>query len=578
MATALEPTVLDGLKDRRAEISTEWDKLIEDREGQRQEFEARLNDEDESKRPSDEDRDAYKQAEEEFRSASKTFEDEYKQFDERIGTLEGKAQRLKVSAEASRGHDTDRVEGEPFVYRQDNAHEVSYYRDLISTERSLKGQLTPDGGWGPAEERIHKHGQMMEKVIEERAAQTERESTRQIEDAEGEFRQGMGIRKRGFDASPFERRALEQRVNPSRAPGAGGEFSPPLWLVDDFAPALRAGRVISNLCRNMPIPPGTDVVKVPRIKLGAEVAPQLADNAGVASRDIESETIEAPFKTLAGQEDVAIQLIEQSPGQIFDRVVQEDLLADYHLKVDQNVSYGQGLNYTTLNAGTIRGLFPGTEWKAGHRESTKGVSPQVLIGAMGANWSHIAKERFSTEGVHHVINPAFGAYLASATDAASETGRLVINSTDIPNFNTSGETPPVNPAEGYFMKTTLGPDVYISANIPPVLPQAQSATPASILAASNKAATELIGSGAEAFSYLLSAKFDDVWFFESDLRVRVLPEVLSGTLQIRFQVYAYIGLLVRYGPSVQFAGGTPFKVGTSFAAAPTEPALAGYAY
>src|SRR6202020_554995 len=310
----------------------------------------------------------------------------------------------------------------------------------------------------------------------------------------------------------------------------------------------------------------------------AEVAPQLADNAGVASRDIESETIEAPFKTLAGQEDVAIQLIEQSPGQVFDRVVQEDLLADYHLKVDQNVSYGQGLNYTTLNAGTIRGLFPGTGWGAGHRESTVAVSPQVLIGAMGANWSHIAKERFSTANVHHVLNPAFGAYLGSATDGTSESGRLLVNATDIPNFNTSGLTPPENPAEGYFMRTTLGPDVYISANIPPVLPQAQSATPASILAASNKAATAVIESGAEAFSYLLSAKFDDVWFFESDLRVRVLPEVLSGTLQIRFQVYAYIGLLVRYGPSLQFAGGTPFKVGTSFSAAPTEPKLAGYAF
>lgn len=576
MSTATEPTVLDGLKDRRGEISTEWDALIDTREKERTEFEARTKDEDEAKRPSDEERDAYALAEEEFRTESKEFERQYGELDERIGVLEGKAKRSKVAEEHTPA--VERVT-EPQVYRKDNAHELSYFRDLIGTERSLRGRVAPEGGWGAAEERLSKHGKMMEDVIEVREKKATRDAEREIEDAEGEFRQGMGIRQRGFDASPFEKRALEQRVNPSRAPGAGGEFAPPLWLVeDDFVPALRAGRVVSNLCRQMTIPPGTDVVKVPRIKLGAEVAPQLADNAGVASRDIESETIEAPFKTLAGQEDVAIQLIEQSPGQVFDRVVQEDLLADYHLKVDQNVSYGQGLNYTTLNAGTIRGLFPGTEWKAGARESSSALTPQVLVGAMGANWSHIAKERFSTANVHHVLNPAFGAYLASATDGASETGRLVINATDIPNFNTSGQTPPENPAEGYFMKTTLGPDVYISANIPPVLPQAQSATPASILAAANKGATSLISSGAEAFSYLLTAKFDDVWFFESDLRVRVLPEVLSGTLQIRFQVYAYIGLLVRYGPSVQFAGGTPFKVGTSFGAAPTEPKLAGYAF
>jgi hypothetical protein len=576
MATATEPTVLDGLKDQRAKISADWDTLIEDRETARQEFEARLNDEDETKHPTDEERDAYNQAEEEFRTNSKSFEDEYGQFNERILTLEGKAERRKVAEEHSV---TVEKVTEPQVYRADNAHDISYFRDLIGTERSLRGRYQPEGGWGAAEERLRKHGKMMEEVVEVREAKAKRDAEIQIEQAEGEFRSDMGIRQRGFEASPFEKRALENRANPSRQPGAGGEFVPPLWLVEnDFIPALRASRVISNLCRNMPVPPGTDVVKLPKIKLGAEVAPQLADNAGVASRDIETETVEAPIKTLAGQEDVAIQLIEQSPGQVFDRVVQEDLLADYHLKVDQNVSYGQGLNFTSLNAGTIRGLFPGTGWGAGHRESTKAISPQVLIGAMGANWSHIAKERFSTEGVHHVINPAFGAFLASATDGATETGRLVINAESIPNFNTSGLTPPVNPAEGYFMKTTLGPDVYISPNVPPVLPQAQSGTPASILAASNKAATEVISAGTEAFSYLLSAKFDDVWFFESDLRVRVLPEVLSGTLQIRFQVYAYIGLLVRYGPSLQFAGGTPFKVGTSFGAAPTEPALAGYAY
>jgi hypothetical protein len=40
-ATA-EPTVLDGLKDDRNKVSAEWDELIEGREKERQEFEARL--------------------------------------------------------------------------------------------------------------------------------------------------------------------------------------------------------------------------------------------------------------------------------------------------------------------------------------------------------------------------------------------------------------------------------------------------------------------------------------------------------------------------------------------------------
>lgn len=588
MATATEPTVLDGLKGQRADISTKWDELIDSREKARTEFEARMNDDDESKRPTDEERDAFKLAEEEYRAANDDMERQFNELNARVDTLTKRAERRKVADSHESGLEFDRIESmkEPFVYRQDNANEFSYFRDLIGSERSWRGRITPDGGWNAADERLQRHGKMMEETVEVREKAAQRAAEDQIHAAEREFRTSIGMGGE-LTSSPFERRAFEQRANPSRAPGAGGEFVPPLWLVEnDFIPALRAGRVISPLCRNMPVPLGTDTIKLPKIKLGAEVAPQLQDNAGVASRDIETEYVEAAVKTLAGQEDVAIQLIEQSPGQVFDRVVQEDLLADYHLKVDQNVSYGQGLNASTLNAGTIKGLFPslGTganEWKAGHRESTTAISPQVLIAAMGANWSHVAKERFNTQNVHHVINPAFGAYLASATDGESEKGRLLINASDFPNFNISGELASDTAPEGFLFKTPLGPSVFQSANIPPILPSANSSktgSAAEIIAASNKAAEALITSGTEAFSYCLTAKFDDVWFFESDLRARVLPEVVSGTLQIRFQVYAYIALLVRYGPSLQFAGGKPFKVGTSFTSAPTEPALGGYAF
>jgi hypothetical protein len=55
-----------------------------------------------------------------------------------------------------------------------------------------------------------------------------------------------------------------------------------------------------------------------------------------------------------------------------------------------------------------------------------------------------------------------------------------------------------------------------------------------------------------------------VWFFESDLRMRVLPEVSSGTLQVRYQVFAYVGSLVRYGQSLALAFGKPFEPPTAF--------------
>ena len=556
-------SVLDEVRQRLNTAQGELDSLIEDRETAIAEFEK-------IEEPTDEQNREFDEAGLDFRAKSEVLRKDISAFEGRVSDLEGVEKRRQ---EASTVTVSDRAQiREPHVYRQDNANEISYYKDLLVTS-PLSRDLAPRG----AAERMERHAKQGEERMEAAATRERREAEVGVEEAEREFRQSMGIRG-SLEESPFE-----QRVNPSRETGKGGEFVPPLWLVeDDFIPQLRAGRTIPGLCRNMPVPPGTDTIKLPKVKVGTEVAPQLMDNAGVASRDIETTYVEAAVKTLAGQEDVAIQLIEQSPGQVFDRVVQEDLVADYNLQVARNVSYGQGTNYTTLNAGTIKGLFPVANWAAGHRKSTKTLAeaPAAPLVGLNANWSFIAKERFDTNDVYHVINPAFGAYLSSLQDGKeSKEGRFLLEASSIPSFNAGAITPPVNPAEGYYGMTPLGVPIYISANIPPILPQATSTeAAASILAAADKESEKLITSGTEAFSYGLTFKGNDVWFFESELRTRVLPEVLSGTLQIRFQVYAYVSLLVRYSPSVQFCGGTPWKVGTSFAAAPSEPTLAGYAF
>lgn len=561
MSDTATPTLLEDLRAKRADLDKRWSDLIDAREAARAEFEA-------IEEPTDEQRADEEKAELDFRAACEDLEGQLAPLDERIGQQERKEQRKAnqtVQAE---------VVTEPAVYNKFNAHERSYFKDLVVTNRQLSDHA-PRG----AAERIERHGRESQKRMEEQEARAQREAERQIEQAEHEFRASFPSEKRVELENPFER-----RVNPSRETGKGGEFVPPLWLVeDDFIPQLRAGRVVAPLCRNMPVPAGTDTIKLPKVKVGTEVAPQTMDNAGVASRDVETTYVEAAVKTLAGQEDVAIQLIEQSPGQVFDRVVQEDLLADYNLKFEQAVIFGKGENFTTLNAGTIKGLMPAANWGAGTRESTKTLAEYPLgpITGLNANWSHIAKERFNTQNVHHIINPAFGAWLSSVTDGTEgeKTGRLLLEASSIPSYNAAAITPPDNQAEGYFGRTALGPNIYMTANLPPVMNQATTTEELTkILFGVSKNAKEIITSGSEVFSVGLTAKFDDVWVFESDLRTRVLPEVLSGTLQIRFQVYNYVALLVRYSPSLQFCGGTPFKVGTSFSAAPTEPALGGYKF
>ena len=323
-----KPSLLEDLRSKRDTIMADWNKLIDEREAALTALEAR-------EETTEDDTKADEAAELDFRAASEDLEGQIAALDERISTQEKKAERLK-NAERSAISGVESVK-EPLVYREDNQNEHSYMVDICSTDPKLAQAMITDAR--AARERIVRHGKQMEEVIPQREEQRAREAEAQMEQAEREFRSSFKGRVSQRElVSPFEK-----RVSPSRAPGQGGEFIPPLWEVDQYSPYLRAGRVVAPICRNIPLPPGTDVIKVPRVKLGTEVGPQVADNAGVVSRDLETEYIEAPIKTIAGQQDVALQAIEMSPNQIFGRMVQEDLQAAWNREVDREVIYGRHL-------------------------------------------------------------------------------------------------------------------------------------------------------------------------------------------------------------------------------------------
>ena len=113
--------------------------------------------------------------------------------------------------------------------------------------------------------------------------------------------------------SGFLRPGQEIRTNPSTTAGTGGEFVPPLWLVSQFVPYARPGRTSTNRVVNYPLPPGVDVIDVPRITVGSQAAIQTANAAAVSSVDIVTSTVAANVNTIAGQEDISLQLLEQSP-------------------------------------------------------------------------------------------------------------------------------------------------------------------------------------------------------------------------------------------------------------------------
>jgi HK97 family phage major capsid protein len=525
-----ERTLLEQLLDKRKTLLDEIGTQIEGRETERTQMEQRAADKDESKRPTAEERTAFTEAEATFAADFAAREQEIKDLTRRIDQQELQELRRTEASRASRPSIS--VTREPMTYRSDNAEEFSYFKDLACSQLPNVAASMRSTGPDEARERLQRHGKEIDVEMPKRLEARERRARKQVDEAEkdftGSFVDGPG--RRGLAATPFER-----RVNPNRTQGQGGYFVPPLWLIDEFIPLLRAGRVAAGLARNLDLPPGTDSINIPKLASGTATAVQTADNAAVQSTDLTDTSVQANVKTVAGQQDVAIQLLDQSPGQIIDQVVMEDLMADYNRLVDRQVIWGNGTNTATLNGGQVLGLYPATNW-AGTNIITYTATtpnPQHFVQVMGAMASQASYSRFDLNDFHFLLHPRRWFWYATGLDS---TGRPLVESPRGMGLNMSSTEVAELPAQGYAGNVPFGPNVYIDGNVP---------------------LTDTTGGGTGQ-DVGIAAKWDDVWLFEGDMRTRVLEEVLSGTLEVRFQAYNYIAMLVRYGQSISLAEGSGF--------------------
>jgi HK97 family phage major capsid protein len=304
-----------------------------------------------------------------------------------------------------------------------------------------------------------------------------------------------------------------------RTDGNGGYFVPPLWLMSQYAELARAGRAYANLVTNQPLPPGTDSINIPTIATGTATAIQSADNNTVSEVDLTDSSVSAGVKTIAGQQDLAIQLIDQSPVN-FDEIVFRDLVADYATKVDLQVIAGSNSN------GQVQGV-----------RGTSGITTITYTAGTPTVAQLYSKIADAVQRVHTlrfmpptviVMHPRRWAYLLAASDS---NGRpLVVPDAGNPQ-NAIGTLNSVSSQQ--VVGQMHGLPVVTDPNMP----------------------TTLGASTTEDVIHILRAQ--DLLLWESNIRTRVLPEVGSGTLTTRLQVYGYLAFsAARYPKSVVEIGGT----------------------
>ncbi|MFG2678296.1 phage major capsid protein [Streptomyces sp. NPDC048392] len=311
-------------------------------------------------------------------------------------------------------------------------------------------------------------------------------------------------------AEAVERRDLD------RTDGNGGYAVPPLWAMSQFVELARAGRAYANLCERLPLPAGTDSINIPKVSSGTATGAQTADNAPVEEQDLEDDFVTAPVRTIAGQQDVAIQLLDQSPVS-FDQVIFRDLVADYATKLDLQVISGSG------SSGQVTGI--------------RSTSDIVTIAAATATVASLyAKIADAVQRVHTgrfmpptviVMHPRRWAWFLAALDSND---RPLI----VPNAG--------NPQNAIATLGVVGAEQVVGQmhGLPVVT---DPNMPTSLGTGTNEDVIHVV-------------RASDLLLYESGIRSRAMPEVGSGTLTVRLQVYGYLAFTAgRYPKSVVEIGG-----------------------
>lgn len=340
-------------------------------------------------------------------------------------------------------------------------------------------------------------------------------------DTDGEARRRLLNHSQDVAERP-EYRDLDR--NDATDPAKGGYAVPPAWMMDQFIELARPGRAFANLVQNQPLPGGTDSINIPKIASGTTTGVQYPDNSAVAGIDLQDTFINAPVRTIAGQQGVAIQLLDQSPI-AFDDVIFRDLAADYSSRVDKQVIEADG------SGGNVKGVLatPGIDTIA---VRGTGAGSAVVVGdvyrSIADAVQRIHSKRFQPPEVV-VMHPRRWGWLLASLDNSDRPLFLPAANN---GMNVQGVLTAV--ASQQVVGQMHGLPVVTDPNVPTTLGAAPNNDE----------------------DIIIVTRASDLILWESGIRARVLPEIKADTLTVLLQIYGYLAFTAeRYPQSTAVIAG-----------------------
>lgn len=278
------------------------------------------------------------------------------------------------------------------------------------------------------------------------------------------------------------------------ADAGAAAFIPPLYMGQDWIDKAVASRRFADALPKIPLSERGKTMDFPRVATAPDTAVQAAEGDAVNETDLDGETYSVSKVTIAGQNDVSIQSLEFSDPSI-DTIIMRELLKSYNQKLDYQLIYGTGAN------GQHRGIKTVVVSDSGNTETLSSGGADDLLGKIYSAVSQVATNSPGNEAQTILLHPRRAAWMASHRDA---NGNLF--------------------QQGQLFLAAGGQDVGFVGNVAGLR----------VIRDSNISTT-------------LATTQDDVYVMDIDelmlaegaLRTRVLQEVLSGTLQVRIQLYAF---------------------------------------
>jgi len=318
---------------------------------------------------------------------------------------------------------------------------------------------------------------------------------------------------------------VELRTAPNTTSGTGGEFAPPLWVIERFTTQARAGRVLTDLVTKLVLPPGVSSVHAPKETTSGDVSVQ--GGQGGAVQDVDSVTADAGANgnvvTIAGEIDASLQLLDLTPAPGYDGIAYIELNRAYNALLEQQSLAGTGSN----------GQITGVQNVVGRNNDVSGSSI-TTVDALWPALGQIAAAVGNTRKLpieFYLMAPRRWSWLASSVDSS----KRPIASPGQPAHMSDYPFAPGNASPAAIAlgagQPMWGPGfpIYLDGAIPS-------------------------GSSADV---AIALRASDMLLFESDPKFAVTFNATASTLQARLQLRRYVAFVNTKPSSICVLTGLP---------------------